>query len=253
MYILLVLPAAEHLRVTTKRPFVSKRAMLRFSVLPLTTVAALTPPEHTVEICDENVQPLDFKTRADIIGISFMTAIAPRAYEIAREFRSLGKVVIGGGFHPTLNPEEAAKHFDAIVVGDAEELWPQALADVETRHLKQIYRHQTLPDLATTPPPRRDLTAGTARHYVTTGAVQTGRGCAHGCRYCSITAFHKQTHRNRPLESVLQELRSVPRDFMFIDDNIIADSDYARALFRAMIPLKKRWVSQCSIKIANDP
>ena len=95
--------------------------------------------------------------------------------------------------------------------------------------------------------------AGASRHYVTTYAVQTGRGCRHGCKFCSITAFARATHRSRPLENVLAELKSIPRHFMFVDDNIIGDPDYAKQLFRAMTPMKKRWISQCSLKIADDP
>jgi radical SAM superfamily enzyme YgiQ (UPF0313 family) len=253
MKILLVLPAAPHLRVTADNPRVSRRTMLRFSVLPLTTVAALTPPEHSVALCDENVHPLDFDTDADVVGVSFMTAVAPRAYEIAGEFRRRGKITVAGGYHPTFRPEEAAAHFDAVVVGDAEGLWPQVLADIEFGGGRGIYRHKILPDLAATPVPRRDLTAPWARHYATRHAVQTGRGCCHGCRFCSVTAFHRQTCRHRPLDHVLAELRALPRNFMFVDDNIIADPDYARALFAAMVPLRKRWVSQCSLRIADDP
>ena len=253
MKILLVLPAVEHLRVTRERPEVPRRAMLRFSILPLTVVAALTPPEHQTAICDENVTPLDFNVDVDVVGVSFMTALAPRAYEIAREFRRRGKTVVAGGFHPTLCPQEAAEHFDAIVVGDAEGSWPHVIEDIRAKRLQRVYQSDATCDLAAAPVPRRDLTARTGKHYVTTHAVQTGRGCRHGCRYCSITAFHRGTHRNRPLASVLDELRSVPRDFMFVDDNIIADPDYARQLFRAMIPMHKRWVSQCSIEIADDP
>ena len=116
MKILLVLPATEHLRVVDGQ--VPRRKMLRFSVLSLTTVAALTPPEHEVALCDENVQPLDFDGPCDVVGISFMTAFAPRAYEIAAEFRRRGKIVVAGGFHPTFRPEETAEHFDAVVVGE---------------------------------------------------------------------------------------------------------------------------------------
>ena len=253
MKILLVLPAAPHLRVTPENPRVSKRVMLRFSVLPLTAVAALTPPEHTVDLCDENVRALDFASDADVVGVSVMTAVAPRAYEIAREFRRRGKFTVAGGYHPTFRPEEAAAHFDAVVAGDAEGLWPRLLADFAAGRPERIYRHDAPPDLAAVPVPRRDLTAPWARHYATTHAVQTGRGCRHGCRFCSITAFHRQTYRHRPLEQVLDELRAVPRHFMFVDDNIIADPDYARALFTAMAPLRKRWVSQCSLRIADDP
>jgi len=253
MKVLLVLPAAEHLRVTGVDAPVPKRKMLRFSILPLTTVAALTPAEHDVTLCDENVEPLDFDTDIDVVGISFMTALANRAYEIADEFRRRGKTVVAGGYHPTLWPEEAAEHFDAVVVGDAEGLWPRVLEDIACGTPRKFYRHAEPPDLSSVPVPRRDLTSRTARHYVTTNAVQTGRGCRHGCRYCSVTAFHHRTHRTRPLEHVLGELHGIPRNFMFVDDNIIADREYAKKLFLAMVPMKKRWVSQCSLEIADDP
>jgi radical SAM superfamily enzyme YgiQ (UPF0313 family) len=252
MKILLVLPAAEHLRVTSPEQRVPNRAMLRFSVLPLTAVAAATPPEHSVEICDENVTPLDLEADVDVVGISFMTALAPRAYEIAAAFRARGRVVVGGGYHPTLAPDDAAPHFDALVLGDAEEQWPRLLEDLESGVPRSVYDGRGGCDLSRVPPPRRDLTAGTARHYVTTNAVQTGRGCNHGCAYCSIAAFHGSRHRSRPLERVLAELRELPREVMFIDDNIIADPEYARRLFRAMRGMDKLWVSQCSITVADD-
>ena len=141
MKVLLVLPAADHLRVTPGDAKVPRRAMLRFSLLPLLTVAALTPREHEVVVCDENVEPVDFGASADVVGVSFMTALAPRAYEIAAEFRARGKAVVAGGFHPTLCPDETAGHFDATVVGDAEELWSRVLADAEAGKLQRIYRH----------------------------------------------------------------------------------------------------------------
>ncbi len=250
MKILLVLPAAEHLRVTGND--VPRRKMLRFSMLSLTTVAALTPPQHEVTVCDENVQPLDFDTPCNVVGVSFMTALAPRAYQIAAEFRRRGKTVVAGGFHPTFRPEEAAEHFDAVVIGEAEGLWPKVLEDVEHGRPARFYRALQPPDLSATPLPRRELMAGSSRHYVTTHAVQTGRGCRHGCKFCSITAFARGVHRNRPLEHVIEELRAAPRHFMFVDDNIIADPEYAKRLFRAMAPMKKRWISQCSLKIADD-
>ena len=251
MKILLVSPAAEHLRVTDHH--VPRRKMLRFSVLSLTTVAALTPERHGVTLCDENVQPLDFDPPCDVVGVSFMTALAPRAYEIAAEFRRRGKIVVAGGFHPTFRPEEAAEHFDAVVIGEAEGLWPRVLEDIEQGRPARFYRAAEPPDLALTPVPRRELTAGVSNHYATTHAVQTGRGCRHGCKFCSITAFTRGIHRSRPLEHVIAELKCVPRHFMFVDDNIIADPEYAKRLFRAMAPMKKRWISQCSLKIADDP
>lgn len=258
MKILLILPAAEGVRVTRANSFVPHRAMLRFSVLPLTSVAALTPPEHAVTIIDENVEPVDFDADCDVVGLTFMTALAPRAYEIAHAFRSRGKIVVGGGYHPTLCPDDAMGHFDALVLGDAEGAWPRLLGDLEAGRLARVYRGapaDSCPEDASfsTPVPRRDLLRRTARHYVTVNAVQTTRGCRHGCRYCSITAFHRRTHRRRAIAEVMNELRAIPRDFIFVDDNIAADRAYATGLFRAMVPLRKRWVSQCSIEVADDP
>ncbi len=258
--ILLVVPAAERVRVTREKPAVPRRAMLRFSVLPLTTVAALTPPPHEVRIVDENVQPLDLEADCDLVGVTFMTALAPRAYEIAREFRRRGKRVVGGGYHATLFPADAAPHFDALVLGDAEGSWERLLVDAQQGTLQKLYRQADpgspgsgcTPTLRT-PKARRDLLAHTARHYVTINAVQAGRGCRHSCRYCSVTVFHRQTYRRRAVAEVVAELRSLPGGFIFVDDNIIADREYALALFRELEPLRKRWVSQCSVLIADDP
>ena len=253
MKILLILPAGEKVRVTRERPRVPRRAMLRFSVLPLTVVAALTPREHEVRIIDENVEPLDFDLACDVVGVTFMTALAPRAYEIAREFRRRGRTVVAGGYHATFCPEETAGHFDAVVVGDAEGAWPRVLADVQAGRPGRIYESPAPTDpVLRTPMPRRELLAAQARRYVTVNAVQTSRGCRHGCRFCSITAFHRRTQRHRPVAEVRADLQTIPRDFIFVDDNIAADRGYAAALFTAMAPLRKRWVSQCSIEVADD-
>ena len=264
MKILLVLPAGEQVRVTPQNPEVPRRAMLRFSVLPLTAVAALTPRQHQVRIVDENVEALNFDTDCDIVGISFMTALAPRAYEIAAGFRRRGRIVVGGGYHATLCPEDAAPHFDALVAGDAEGAWERLLADLQRGELQKVYRQPAggepvslVPgdrlELLQTPVPRRDLLQHTARHYATINAVQAGRGCHHNCRYCSVTVFHGRKYRRRAVADVIGELRVLPRDFIFVDDNIIADRGYALELFRAMAPLRKRWVSQCSVLVADDP
>ena len=252
MRILLVLPAADRYRVTRAAPRPPRRAPLRFSLLPLTTVAALTPPGHQVILCDENVEPLDTEAEVDLVGVGFMTALAPRAYQIAAAFRARGRRVVAGGYHPTLCTDEVLDHFDAVVAGEAEGAWPALLADAERGALRRVYRAGPLPR-AGAPPPRRDLQARIARHYITTAAVQVGRGCAHACRYCSIAAFHPSGYRARPVAEVVEELRGLPRDLILVDDNVIADPAHARELLRAMAPLGKRWVGQCSIRIADDP
>jgi radical SAM superfamily enzyme YgiQ (UPF0313 family) len=251
MKILLVLPASAARRVIPGGP-VPRRAMLRFSVLSLTVVAALTPPEHEVTLVDENVEPLDPNADADLVGISFMTALAPRAYELAAAFRARGKTVVAGGYHPTLIPDEVGRHFDSVVIGEAEGQWPTLLDDFAHGRLRPVYRRAWPCDPLQIPTPRRDLSASKARHYVTTAAVQATRGCPHACSYCSIAAFHGNRLRTRPTAAVFNEVRRLPRHFMFVDDNLIADRAFARRLLEALVPLRKRWVSQCSLLIAED-
>ena len=252
MKILLVLPAAEKVRVTAERPDVPRRAMLRFSVLPLTMVAAWTPPEHEVRLVDENVEPLDLEAAVDLVGISFMTAVAPRAYEIARHFQSRGIPVVGGGYHPTLMPEETVRYLDAVVVGPAEGAWPQVLKDLAAGQLRKFYRGSDPGGCSYSAPiPRRDLLECTGKYYATIHAVQTARGCNHSCRYCSIAAFHGR-YCYRPVAEVIEELRTIPRDFLIVDDNIVAHRERALELFRAMKPLGKRWVAQSSLEVADD-
>ena len=138
MKILLILPATERYRVRPEQSEVPKRTMLRFSVLGLTTVAALTPKEHEVLLCDENVEPVDFQTDADVVGVTFMTGLAPRAYELAREFKRRGKVTVAGGFHPTLMPKEALEHFDIVVAGEAIDMMPVAEKDINAETMREL-------------------------------------------------------------------------------------------------------------------
>jgi len=253
MRILLVVPAGKDYRISDVDQPVPKRPMLRFSILPILTVAAATPARHSIQICDENVQPIDFDADVDVVGVSIMTATANRGREIARRFRRRGKTVVAGGFHATLYTDEVLEDFDAIVAGDAEGVWADLLTDVENGRLKKLYRNRQPIDMSKITPPRRDLLKETGDYYATTNAVQIGRGCIHGCRYCSITAFHNRTYRRRPVDKVIEELRQISRDIIFVDDNIISEPDYAKNLFRAMAPLNKRWVSQASLDIADDP
>ena len=81
MKIYLLLPACDRLRVKSENMSVPKRKMLRFSVLSLTTIAALTPEKHEVVLCDENVEPVNYNVDVDIFGISFMTGVANRTQE----------------------------------------------------------------------------------------------------------------------------------------------------------------------------
>ena len=214
-------------------------------------VAAALPPDVEVWIVDEEVEAIDFDARVDLVGISFMTFNAPRAYEIADKFRlQKGKTVIMGGFHPSFMPEEAIQHADSICIGEAESNLPQMISDFRAGALKRFYDNG-LADLSQMRPIDRDLIP--RGKYVWADTVQATRGCRNHCSFCSITSFFGNSFRARPVDQVISELRSLGRNIMFIDDNITTDPDYAKELFSRMIPLKKIWFSQCSVTIAANP
>src|SRR5687767_12689966 len=79
----------------------SERRAVWFPKLSLPTIAAYTPETWDVHLIDESVQDIDFDYPCDLVGLSVMTCYAPRAYEIAGEFRKRGIKVILGGVHPT--------------------------------------------------------------------------------------------------------------------------------------------------------
>lgn len=251
MKILLIAPASGQWRQVGRRRWFNGRTF-RFSMLSLLSVAAVCPPEAKVRLVDEQIEEVPWDESFDIVGITCMTALAPRAYEIAAAFRQQGIPVVLGGIHPTLLPDEALRHADAVVVGDAEGLWPQVVADLRHGRSRGIYRHACSPHLRGLPElPRFRLSR---RGYATLQAVQATRGCPHGCAFCSITAAANGQHRCRPMAEVIEEIRGLPsRFFLLVDDNLMANRDYAQEFLQALRPLRKQWAGQTTLALARDP
>jgi radical SAM superfamily enzyme YgiQ (UPF0313 family) len=225
--------------------------------LGLMYLAAHTPPEVEVRLIDENVERIDFSDVPDLVGITTMTATAPRAYEIARRYRARGSKVVLGGVHASMLPDEAMQHADAVVIGEAESVWPQVLADFEAGRLEQRYNQEEFIDFTRPIQPRRDIID--PKRYWSANGVQTSRGCPHNCNFCSVTAFNGRRVRMRDVDNVLAEVESLPRINLqrrkvvpFVDDNIAAHPKRAKELFKGLIPMKIRWGSQASITFAKD-
>ena len=223
-----------------------------FPKLGLPTIAANTPPDVEVRIVDECVEDIDFNVDVDLVGISVMTYLAPRAYEIAARFRARGVKVVLGGIHVSMCPEEAKEHADSIVVGESEKTWPILVEDFRRGELKSLYEEKDLPKLENLPIPRRELFKPNS--YWTTNCVQTSRGCPFACDFCTVTIFGGNQFRLRPIEQVIEEVRRLKKGFVvFVDDNIAGNKAYAKQLFKALIPLKISWGSQASLTMARDP
>src|SRR5437762_6910947 len=172
--------------------------LIQFPQLTMPLIAALTPPEHEVSHTDEIVERVRFDAPADLVGITAPTPSALHAYDIALEFRRRGAPVVVGGPHATALPEEAARHADAVVVGEAEDTWPRLLDDARRGRLEQVYVSSRQAPLVRMPAPRWDLIKG--RRYGKSVTIAT-RGCPHRCDYCSIPLLYGQaTVRYRPID-----------------------------------------------------
>ena len=251
MKILLIAPASgKWQRVARAGLFNGKT--FRFSLLSLLSVAAATPANGEVQIIDEQVDDIPWDAKVDLVGITCMTALAPRAYEISARFRKQGIPVVLGGMHPTLLPGEALDHATAIVAGDAEGVWPKVVKDTRNGCLNGLYRSETPHSLKGLKPPPRHLLS--SEKYSTVYAMQATRGCPHGCEFCAVSAFNDKTQRRRPVDEVAAEVAKIPDRFvLFVDDNLTADREYAAELFKALTPLKRHWASQSTLAIADDP
>ncbi|KPK90317.1 MAG: hypothetical protein AMJ94_09735 [Deltaproteobacteria bacterium SM23_61] len=229
-----------------------KRVAFTLPPMALPLLAAVTPPGVEVRLIDETVEEVDLKLEADLVGFSVMTATAPRAYQLADHFRSRGIQVVMGGVHPSSLPEEALQHSDAVVMGEGESHWAKVVEDAGARRLKRIYEDSSPFPLDQLPAPRWDLLP--AQKYFVPRTVQVTRGCPMACSFCSVSSFFGRSCRHRPVPQVIEEIKAHKKKLLiFADDNITGEPDQAKDLFAAMIPLKKKWVSQCSLSIADDP
>jgi radical SAM superfamily enzyme YgiQ (UPF0313 family) len=214
----------------------------------------LTPPDWDIQFVDENFERF-LPHKADLVAVTAMTVQANRAYEISQVYKKMGVPVVIGGIHASMVPEEALNHASAVVVGEAESLWPKVIQDFLGGCLKPIYENDAYPSLQQMAIPRRDLFS----HKYRFDCIQTSRGCPFHCDFCSVPVFNGRAFRLRPVEEVIEELRTIRKKFVFfVDDNIVgigpANEERAEALFEAMLRrgIKKHWISQASLNIARN-
>jgi radical SAM superfamily enzyme YgiQ (UPF0313 family) len=240
--------------------FVSKRAA--FPPLGLLTVAAMLPRAWDLRLVDLNVERLqeaDLRW-ADYVMISAMIIHKESVNAIVARCAAAGKPVIAGG--PLFTTGHAAfpniRHF---VLGEAEDIMPQLVADMERGQVQKFYRAEGWPDLARTPAPRWDLIQ--FRHYVTM-AVQFSRGCPYDCEFCDIIVMNGRVPRTKTPAQLVAELEALRqhgwKDMVFIvDDNFIGDKRRTKELLRALIAWRAQvrpsmgFLTEASVNLADDP
>jgi radical SAM superfamily enzyme YgiQ (UPF0313 family) len=246
------------MRLTLVHPCIGRRRgqpyVRTWQMEPLApaTIAGLTPRDSGIDIrfYDDRTESIPYDEPTDLVAMSVETYTAKRAYQIASEYRRRGVPVVMGGFHPTLVPDEVSEYAESIVIGEAEGLWPTVLDDFARGRLQQSYRQATRPSLCGLRPDR-SIFAG--KRYLPVGLIEAGRGCHFRCEFCAIQSYFSNTQTRRPTDEILEEVRRVKKPLIFfVDDNITSNMDQAKEFFRALIPLKVRWVSQASINAAHD-
>jgi radical SAM superfamily enzyme YgiQ (UPF0313 family) len=241
-------------------PMFRKKALLPPLNLPL--LAALTPPGHTIQIIDENIEEIDFERcrRADIVGLTGMAVQRDRMREILVELRRRGAFTVLGGPWVTVCPEDLGSLADVVFIGEAEETWPRFLSEwAEGRHGLR-YEQLDKTDMATVPPPRYDLLQMDKYLH---GSLQISRGCPFTCEFCDIIVIFGRRPRVKSTSQVLAELDRLvatgTHDAFIVDDNLIGNKKAVKEILREIIAWQEAhgyplsFVTEASIDLAEDP
>ena len=247
-------PAREApMKVTFINPNFTRRTS-RDAMEPLAfaVLAGLTPPSVKRVLYDERVERLPLDEPTDLVAISAQTFTAKRAYSISAEYRKRGIPVVLGGYHPTLQADEASRYADSVAVGDAEETWPSIVEDAAAGRLKSRYE-APMRSGNTTFHAVYDRSIFHGKPYPILKPVQFSRGCRFACDFCSVHAFHGSGARHRDLAEVIDEIRGLrSRYLFFVDDNLFTDRSLLEQLLAALKPLRKVFACQVSIDAARD-
>jgi len=216
--------------------------------LTIAVLKSLTPKDVETELFDDRIELIDYDTKTDLVAITVETYTAKRSYAIAAEFRKRGVPVVLGGYHITLFPDEALNVADAIITGNAENVWGKMLEDFRKNRLQKLYKgdvayKNTAPD--------KSIFAG--KKYLPISLVETGRGCCHSCEFCSISSYYGCKYFKREHGSIIADIQNSKNKYhFFVDDNLIADRQNAKTLFEEITPLKIKWAGQGTLAMAKD-
>jgi radical SAM superfamily enzyme YgiQ (UPF0313 family) len=235
----------------TTRPLYMNRAL--YSPLAgLLAVAAVIPrDQYEVVLTDENIEPIDFELKADMVGISAMTSYVNRGYEIADQFRAKGVPVVMGGVHPSFMPQEALKHADAVVIGEVELVIEKLLDDLDQGSMRGTYKSDVLHPMVGVPMPRYDLLK--KHRYVNKTFVQTSRGCHQGCTFCAEPLMNGLKFRYRPVDEVINEMENCGARTISINDaDFFGTPERPKEVMRALKGRGIQWQAGVTSKLAQD-
>jgi radical SAM superfamily enzyme YgiQ (UPF0313 family) len=235
----------------TTRPIYLNRALYSPLAGLLAVAASIPRDQYEVVLTDENIEPIDFDLKADLVGISAMTSYVNRGYEIADQFRAKGVPVAMGGVHPSFMPQEALKHCDAVVVGEVELVIDKLLDDLKQGAMRGTYKSDTLHPMVGMPMPRYDLLK--KNRYVNCTFVQTSRGCHQGCTFCAEPLMNGLKFRYRPVDEVIHEMENCGSRVVSINDaDFFGTPERPKEVMRALKGRGLQWQAGVTSKLAQD-
>lgn len=227
--------------------------------LGIPILASWTPPDVEVELIDDNSGDwVDFSAPTDLVAINCFTPQAMRAFEIADGYRAQGKKVVMGGFFPSFMAEECLKHADAVCIGEAEPVWEKIVEDARRGQLRPKYSGGCNFDLSKMRIPKRDIFYNKKNYDWDEDLVQITRGCSYNCAMCAIPAHMGPRIRFRPINKVVEEIRTLKYDNVYLADDVLFFPqkriyDYVTELLKALIPLNKKYFVSSTMALRTDP
>jgi radical SAM superfamily enzyme YgiQ (UPF0313 family) len=259
MKIYLIAPRNPESFWTFDRILPSLKKKCLFPNLSLPTVAGITPREHEVVLCDENVEAIDFDTDADIVGLTGYVIHEKRILELAEDFKRRGKFVVAGGPLASLCPEKLRDKVDVVFVDEAEYTWPQFLKDYAAGEWKAEYRQHEKPSMHDSPLPRFDLLKIDRYRAMT---IQFARGCPFNCEFCDIIVIYGRKPRTKTVAQVMAEVLEIHRlgveNVFVVDDNFIGNKPEAKQLLHALADWQEangypiEFLTEVTLNIAQD-
>ncbi len=208
----------------------------------LATLAGLTPDDIDVVIQDQNIEEIDYDEPVDLVGITVIVHTAKNAFKIGDEFRKRGITTVMGGVFVEACPNECLKHADSVVLCEVEEMWSDIINELFSGNYKKIYNSDERPEIKGLPLPRHDLL--NQNKYLTNNLVMISKGCLNRCHFCTGGVHWKGQVKTRNIEDIIKEIKVLDssQPYIFLDDNLIWNPEYAKEVFRALIPLKIKWI-----------
>jgi len=232
-------------------------AVVRYQPLAPAYIAAYTPGDWQVEAVDENFEVFDpERCASDLVAFSAIPRHIDRAYRHAAALRRRGIATVAGGLHVSAIPEEALEHFDAIVEGEAEPIWPTVLDDAAAGQLQRHYVSnfdQPLDDL-------RLPDRGVIHRGYKIASVSTSRSCDNRCSFCYMGSLGQKTYRTIPTERVVEDFRQVRHKMIvlsdanflgFTDQHVASRMELCEALIRSGV--RKYWAAQITADVVHHP